>query len=189
MIPVVPAAHYTCGGIVVDMDARTTIHNLYAAGECSSTGLHGANRLASNSLLEAAVYAFRAFKHGAGAIKSIHFQENIPAWNSEGTRQPDEMVLITHNREELQKVMSNYVGIVRTNIRLKRAFDRLEMIYFETEELYKRTIVSAPLMELRNLVNVAYLIVKQAMERTENRGLHYNSDYANSTNINSVSSK
>ncbi len=186
MIPVVPAAHYTCGGITVNMQARTTIDYLYAAGECSSTGLHGANRLASNSLLEAAVYAYRAFTDAVERVHDISFQTNVPEWNPDGTHQPDEMILITHNLEELQKMMSNYVGIVRTNIRLKRAFDRLEMIYFETEELYKKTVVSAPLMELRNLVNVAYLIVKQAMERTENRGLHYNADFAKSVNVNSV---
>ncbi len=176
MIPVVPAAHYLCGGVVVDMSARTSIRNLYAAGECSSTGLHGANRLASNSLLEAAVYAHRAFEHCIEAVKTINFRNDIPEWNAEGARQPDEMVLITHNLNELQTVMSNYVGIVRTNIRLKRAFDRLEIIYAETESLYQKTIVSAPLMELRNLINVAYLIVKMAMARKENRGLHYNAD-------------
>lgn len=176
MIPVVPAAHYLCGGVIVDMDARTSIRNLYAAGECSSTGLHGANRLASNSLLEAAVYAHRAFLHCIEAVKTINFKDDIPDWNAEGTRQPDEMVLITQNLNELQSVMSNYVGIVRTNLRLKRAYDRLEIIYAETESLYKKTIVSAPLMELRNLINVAYLIVKMAMARKENRGLHYNAD-------------
>lgn len=176
MIPVVPAAHYLCGGVVVDMWARTSIQNLYAAGECSSTGLHGANRLASNSLLEAAVYAHCAFVHCIEAVKKIKFRNDIPEWNAEGTQQPDEMVLITHNLNELQTVMSNYVGIVRTNIRLKRAFDRLEIIYAETESLYQKTIVSVPLMELRNLINVAYLIVKMAMVRKENRGLHYNAD-------------
>lgn len=176
MIPVVPAAHYLCGGVVVDMWARTSIRNLYAAGECTSTGLHGANRLASNSLLEAAVYAHRAFVHCVEAIKKITHRNDIPEWNAEGTHQPDEMVLITHNLNELQTVMSNYVGIVRTNMRLKRAFDRLEIIYAETESLYQKTIVTAPLMELRNIINVAYLIVKMAMARKENRGLHYNAD-------------
>ncbi|MBK7968196.1 MAG: L-aspartate oxidase [Bacteroidetes bacterium] len=175
-IPVVPAAHYTCGGIVVDMNARTTIANLYAAGECSSTGLHGANRLASNSLLEAAVYAHRAFVHGSEAVKNISFNDQVPDWNASGTKLPEEMVLITHNLNELQKVMSDYVGIVRTNLRLKRAYDRLKIIYQETELLYQKTVVSVPLMELRNLINVAYLIVKGAMACTENRGLHYNTD-------------
>jgi L-aspartate oxidase len=176
MIPVVPAAHYTCGGIAVDMNGRTTIKNLYAAGECASTGLHGANRLASNSLLEAAVYAHRAFSHSHLLLNEICFCENIPDWNAEGTKQPDEMVLITHNLNELQNTMSNYVGIVRNNIRLKRALDRLHMLYMETEELYKKTVVSQALMELRNLINVAYLVVKGASARTENKGLHFNTD-------------
>jgi len=176
MIPVVPAAHYTCGGIEVDMDAASSIKNLYAAGECSSTGLHGANRLASNSLLEAAVYAHRAFVHGTEAIKNISIREGIPDWNAEGTTHPKEMVLITSTLDELQKVMNDYVGIVRTHTRLRRAFDRLKIIYLETEELYKNTIVSVPLLELRNLINVSYLIIKAAMERRENRGLHYNAD-------------
>ncbi len=176
MIPVVPAAHYTCGGIAVDMNGCSTIKNLYAAGECTSTGLHGANRLASNSLLEAAVYAYRAYDHGKDALPGIKHPENIPDWNAEDTRDPEEMVLITHNREELQHVMNDYVGIVRTNIRLKRAYDRLNMIYIETESLYKKTIVSVALIELRNLINVAYLIIKAAMERKENRGLHFNAD-------------
>lgn len=176
MIPVVPAAHYTCGGIVVNKDAQTSVKNLYAAGECSSTGLHGANRLASNSLLEAVVYAFRAFSHSHLLLNAISHCDHIPDWNAEGTRQPNEMVLITHNLNELQNTMSNYVGIVRNNIRLKRAFDRLHILYTETEDLYKKTVVSQPIMELRNLINVAYLVVKGASLRTENRGLHYNTD-------------
>lgn len=176
MIPVVPAAHYTCGGITVDMSGCTSIQNLYAAGECSSTGLHGANRLASNSLLEAAVYAYRAFSHGSPRIGKLDFRNDIPGWNAEGTHVPNEMILITHTLNELQTTMSSYVGIVRNNIRLKRAFDRLKIIHDETEELYRQTVVSQPIMELRNLINVAYLIVKQAMERKENIGLHYNTD-------------
>ena len=176
MIPVVPAAHYTCGGIAVDTNAQTTIKNLYAAGECSSTGLHGANRLASNSLLEATVYAYRAFSHSHELLNKINYRDDIPDWNSEGTRQPNEMVLITHNVNELQNIMSNYVAIVRSNIRLKRAFDRLHILYSETEEMYKKTVVSQPIMELRNLINVAYLVVKSATLRKENRGLHYNTD-------------
>jgi L-aspartate oxidase len=176
MIPVLPAAHYTCGGIVVDLHARSSIHNLYAAGECSSTGLHGANRLASNSLLEAAVYAHRAFLHATSHVTQIEINEAVPDWNAKGMVAPEEMVLITHNLNELQTVMSDYVGIVRTNLRLKRAYDRLAIIYSETEALYKKTVVSVPLMELRNLINVAYLIVKGAMAQKENRGLHYNLD-------------
>lgn len=177
MIPVVPAAHYTCGGITVDKNGCTTIKNLYAAGECSSTGLHGANRLASNSLLEAAVFAFRAFVHGSSVLNSISIRENVPNWNSVGTRVPVEMVLITYNLDELQKVMSDYVGIVRTDLRLKRALRRLNVIDTETESLYKKTVVSVPLMELRNLVNVGQLIINAAMERKDNRGLHFNADH------------
>lgn len=180
MIPVVPAAHYMCGGIQVDMNGCSSLKNLYAAGECSSTGLHGANRLASNSLLEASVYAHRAFVHGIEVLKETAFQNNIPDWNAEGTRLPVEMVLITHNLGELQQVMNDYVGIVRTDLRLKRAFDRLNTLYLETEELYKKTVVSVPLMELRNLINVSYLIIRSAMERRENRGLHFNADLVKS---------
>jgi L-aspartate oxidase len=176
MIPVVPAAHYMCGGIRVDKDARSTIRNLYAAGECTSTGLHGANRLASNSLLEAAVYAHRAFMHAKDAIQHIAFNDEVPDWDASGTRLPEEMVLITSTLEELQKVMSDYVGIVRTDTRLKRANDRLSIIYEDTEALYRKTIVSVSLMELRNLINVSYLIIKAAMLRRENRGLHFNAD-------------
>ncbi len=175
-IPVAPAAHYMCGGISVDENACTDIKNLYAAGECTRTGLHGANRLASNSLLEAVVFAHRAFLHSTAELKNASFKEGIPDWNAEGTTAPKEMILITQNRRELQALMSNYVGIVRNNTRLKRALDRLRIIYGETEALYERTIVSPALCELRNMINVAYLVTKAAMARTENRGLHYNSD-------------
>jgi L-aspartate oxidase len=176
MLPVLPAAHYTCGGIEVDVNALSSIRNLYAAGECTSTGLHGANRLASNSLLEAAVYAHRAFIHGSKALSTTAFRDDIPPWNSDETKAPEEMVLITHNLAELQLLMNDYVGIVRTNIRLTRAFDRLAIIYKENEELYKKSVLSVPLVELRNLINVAYLVVKAAMLRKENRGLHFNAD-------------
>ncbi len=177
MIPVVPAAHYICGGIHVDEWARSSIQNLYAAGECACTGLHGANRLASNSLLEALVFAHRASEDVTSKFHAIQFKKNIPAWNAEGTTQPNEMVLITHNRSELQNVMSNYVGIVRSDVRLKRALDRLRILYGETEALYERTVVSPSLCELKNLIGVAYLIVKFAMARKESVGLHYSSDY------------
>jgi L-aspartate oxidase len=176
LIPVVPAAHYLCGGIKVDMRARSSIRFLYAAGECSSTGLHGANRLASNSLLEALVYSHLAFLDGIQEMQFNPVRTDVPDWNADGTKQPDEMVLITHNLYELQTTMSNYVGIVRTNQRLQRAIDRLQIIYAETESLYKKTVVSVPLVELRNLINVAYLIVKAARQRKENRGLHFNLD-------------
>ncbi|MBP9789464.1 MAG: L-aspartate oxidase [Bacteroidia bacterium] len=177
MIPVVPAAHYICGGIVVDLDGRTSINNLYAAGECSCTGLHGGNRLASNSLLEALVYSDRASKDVISRFASIELCQNVPEWDSEGTVQPNELVLITSNLSELQIVMSNYVGIVRSDQRLKRAMDRLRIIYGETEGLYERTIVSPRLCELRNLISVAYLIVKFAQARKESVGLHYSTDY------------
>jgi len=177
MIPVVPAAHYICGGIVVDEFSRSSIRNLYAAGECACTGLHGANRLASNSLLEALVFAHRAAEVVVQRYKSIKIKSGVPDWNAEGTVQPNEMVLITGNLNELQIVMSSYVGIVRSNQRLKRAMDRLRIIYGETEALYGRTVVSQKLCELRNLIAVAYLIVKFAMARKESIGLHYSTDY------------
>lgn len=138
--------------------------------------MHGANRLASNSLLEAVVFSHRAWKHSIDKLGSISFRSEIPDWNAEGTTAPREMILITENIRELQALMTNYVGIVRSNTRLKRAMDRLRIIYGETEALYMRTTVSPPLCELRNMINVAYLIVKAAMARTENRGLHYNTD-------------
>nr|MBK9650280.1 L-aspartate oxidase [Bacteroidota bacterium] len=176
MIPVVPACHYMCGGIHVDENGCSSIANLYAVGECASTGLHGANRLASNSLLEALVFAHRAAKHSVDNLSSRTFNSTVPNWNAEGTTQPNEMILITENLNELQNVMSNYVGIVRSNQRLKRAMDRLRIIYGETEALYGRTVLSQKLCELRNLINVAYIIVKAAMVNPENKGLHYNLD-------------
>lgn len=179
-IPVAPAAHYICGGIHVDEYGQSDIKYLYAAGECARTGLHGANRLASNSLLEALVFSHRAYVHGVSECAEISFKENIPDWNAAGTTAPKEMILITENRRELQALMSNYVGIVRNNTRLKRALDRLRIIYGETEALYERTIVSPALCELRNMINLSYLVVKAAMARTENRGLHYNSDLVES---------
>jgi L-aspartate oxidase len=175
-IPVVPAAHYMCGGIEVDEHARSSIKNLYAIGECASTGLHGANRLASNSLLEALVFAHRAFLHSTEAVAKTSYKEHVPAWDAEGTTQPGEMVLITHNRKELQSVMSDYVGIMRSDTRLQRALDRTGMIFRETEALYEKTVISKELCELRNLINVSYQIIRAAMARKENTGLHYNTD-------------
>ena len=180
MIPVAPAAHYICGGIKVDELARSSIKNLYASGECACTGLHGANRLASNSLLEALVFSHRASVDAINKIKSINYCEEIPNWNAEGMVLNDEMVLITHALKELQSIMSNYVGIVRSNLRLKRALDRLEIIYRETEDIYDKSIISVRLCELRNLINIGYLIIKMAMDRKESRGLHYSLDYPNS---------
>ena len=176
MIPVVPAAHYTCGGIKIDEHGRTNIMNLYAAGECASSGLHGANRLASNSLLESLVFSHRASLDAIARLDGISFQENAPDWNAEGMVFNEEMILITQSLKELQMIMSSYVGIVRSDLRLKRALDRLETLYRETEELYNRSILSVKLCELRNLITVAYLIIKMAAARRESRGLHYSLD-------------
>ena len=176
-IPVAPAAHYLCGGIVVDENAQSSINRLYASGECACTGLHGANRLASNSLIEAVVYADAAAKHALSVIESIDLRGDVPNWNDEGTSLPEEMVLITQSAKEVGQIMSSYVGIVRSNLRLKRAFDRLEILYQETENLYQRSVVSREICELRNIINTGYLVIKQAMNRKESRGLHYTVDY------------
>ncbi len=177
-IPVVPAAHYCTGGIRVDLNGESSINRLYALGEASCTGLHGANRLASNSLIEAIVYADQAARHAGSLIGTVELQDGIPDWNAEGTAAPEEMILITQNVREMQQIMSNYVGIVRSNLRLERAMRRLETIWYETEELYARTTAERPLCELRNMITVGYLIIKQARERRESIGLHYSTDYA-----------
>lgn len=177
MIPVCPAAHYCCGGVVVDNNGESSIRRLYVLGESSCTGLHGANRLASNSLTEAVVYADLAAKHTATKIDKVDFQEGIPDWNFEGTAEAEEMVLVLQNRKELQAIMSNYVGIVRSNLRLERAMKRLAIIWQETEELYNRTKPCRELCELRNMTAVAYLTIKQAKECKESVGLHYTIDY------------
>lgn len=177
MIPVVPAQHYSCGGIKVDMDGQSSIDRLYSLGEASSTGLHGANRLASNSLLEAAVYAHRAAVHAGKRIKELTFEEKIPDWDFKGTAHLEEMVLITQSIKEVQMIMSNYVGIVRSNLRLDRAMVRLEILYQETEQLYKKSLISKKICELRNLINVGYIIIKHAIDRKESIGLHYSIDY------------
>lgn len=177
MIPVAPAAHYSCGGIKTDEWARTSIRNLYAAGECASTGLHGANRLASNSLLEAMVFGHRAYLDAVEKIGQVSFEEQLPDWKADGTSQPREMILITQSLKELQLLMSDYVGIVRTNIRLQRAMKRVDLLWEETEQLYETTTVSPQLCELRNMITAAYLVVKCAQFRHESRGLHYNTDY------------
>ena len=176
-IPVAPAAHYLCGGILVDLNGQSSIERLYAVGECSCTGLHGGNRLASNSLIEAVVYADAAAKHSLRVVDQYAYNEAIPEWNDEGTRSPEEMVLITQSMKEVNQIMSTYVGIVRSDLRLKRAWDRLDIIYEETESLFKRSVASREICELRNMVNVGYLIMRQAMERKESRGLHYTIDY------------
>jgi len=177
MIPVVPTCHYMCGGVKVNEQGQSSIINLYACGECTSTGLHGANRLASNSLLEAMVFAHRIHLEILKNIDSIPFATGIPDWNAKGTTAPKEMVLITQSLKELKEVMSSYVGIVRSNVRLKRAYDRLYLLYKETEELYMHTKVSPQLSELRNLLTIAYLVTKSGMIREESRGLHYTTDF------------
>ncbi|MFO8234628.1 MAG: L-aspartate oxidase [Bacteroidales bacterium] len=176
-IPVTPAAHYSCGGIKVDTEGRSTINRLYAIGEASSTGLHGANRLASNSLMEAVVYADRAARDSVNRITSVDYKEGIPQWDYSGTKYPEEMVMITQNFKEVHQIMSNYVGIVRSNLRLDRALKRLEIIHKETEDLYEKSILSKELCELRNLINVGFLVIKMAKEMKESRGLHYTLDY------------
>ena len=177
MIPVVPAAHYMCGGIKVDTSGQSSINRLYAIGEVSSTGLHGANRLASNSLIEALVYAHRSALHSAERISGLLFEDNIPDWDFEGTSHPEEMVLVTQNYKEMQTIMSNYVGIVRSDLRLGRALRRLEIIFEETEQLFRKSTLSRKICELRNLINVGYLVIKMANERHESLGLHYTIDY------------
>ena len=177
MIPVVPAAHYQCGGIEVDEFGRTSIKNLYACGECARTGLHGANRLASNSLLEAIVFAHRCFTDVEDKLMLIDIPQNIPDWNAEGTTVPREQILITHTRKELRDLMSDYVAIVRSNERLERASKRINILYHETERLYEDAVLSPQLCELRNLITIAFLITRQSLERKENRGTFFNIDF------------
>ena len=172
-----PAAHYLCGGIKVDLDGQSSIKRLYAIGECSCTGLHGGNRLASNSLIEAVVYADAAAKHAMSVLDRYDFNEDIPEWNDEGTISTEERILITQSMKEVNQIMEAYVGIVRSNLRLVRAWNRLDILYEETERLFKRVKASREICELRNMINVGYLITRQAMERKESRGLHYTIDY------------
>lgn len=174
-IPVVPAAHYTCGGIVTDLDGRTDISNLYAIGETSCTGLHGANRMASNSLLECIVFA----KAAANDIK-INFnldKSSVPEWDNSKVIKAGENILINHNWDASRRLMWNYVGIVRSNDRLKKAKDKMKLITSEVKEFYKNYEVTSDFLELRNLVLVSELIIKSAIKRRESRGLHYNLDY------------
>ncbi|MCA1756225.1 MAG: L-aspartate oxidase [Bacteroidales bacterium] len=176
-IPVIPAAHYMCGGIKVDLNGESSIRRLYALGEVSSTGLHGANRLASNSLIEALVFAERAFLHSSARLSSLQHMEGLPEWDFEGTSHPEELVLVTQNYKEVQAIMSNYVGIVRSDLRLNRALKRLVIIFNETEDLYRKSTLSRRLCELRNLINAGYLVIKMANDRHQSLGLHYNIDY------------
>jgi len=177
-IPVVPAAHYSCGGVVTDVDGRTSIGGLYAAGEVSMTGVHGANRLASNSLLEALVFSDRA-AHSCVELGKENGKTTprIREWDDSGTLNAEEWILISHNRREIQQIMWDYVGIVRSTHRLERAMRRLDLIRQEVESFYKRTKVTEPLIELRNLAQCAYLIIRCAMARKESRGLHVTTDY------------
>ena len=176
-IPVAPAAHYLCGGIKVDLDARSSINRLYAVGECACTGLHGGNRLASNSLIEAVVYADQAARHASSLLDRVEIQEGIPDWDFEGTQHTEEMLMIIQSKREMQTIMSNYVGIVRSNLSLKRAMHRLEILWQETEELYNKTKPNRELCELRNMIAIAYLVIKQGREIKESVGCHYNADY------------
>jgi L-aspartate oxidase len=175
-IPVVPAAHYACGGVSTDLEGRTTIPGLWAIGECAHTGLHGANRLASNSLLEGLVFGHRA----AGALKDVERKKawpEVPDWNVGEAGTPDEAVVITQNWDELRRLMWNYVGIVRSNKRLQRAARRIALLQEEIAEYYWRYFVTRDLLELRNIATVAQLIVDCALSRKESRGLHYTIDY------------
>ena len=177
-IPVVPAAHYACGGVMVDQFARTSLRGLYACGEVSMTGLHGANRLASNSLLEAVVYANRAAINIKEFLHSYSAEiPDIPDWDDSGTLSSDEKILITHSSKEVKQIMWDYVGIVRSNLRLNRAERRIHNIFMETENLYRRTKVFESILELRNIIACAHIIIKSAKMRKESRGLHYTLDY------------
>ncbi len=181
MIPVTPACHYMCGGIEVNEYGKSSIKQLYACGECSSTGLHGANRLASNSLLEALVFAHRIYMNASDTFKNYKIPQHIPDWNDKDTQLSNEDILVTHNLREMQKIMSDYVGIVRSDFRLERAMRRLGLLYEETESFYKKTRLSVKLCELRNLIQVSFIVIKSAMLRKESRGLHYTTDYPNHT--------
>lgn len=178
-IPVVPSAHYMCGGVLTDLWGRTTIEGLYASGEVACTGVHGANRLASNSLLEAVVFSKRAFENA-----KVYFEKNrknplpeVPPWDDKGTFNQEEWVLISHDQREIQRLMWDYVGIVRSDERLDRAERRIALIANDIEAFYKKTKVTPLLLELRNIASVAHLIIRCAQFRKESRGLHYTTDY------------
>jgi len=174
---------YICGGIVTNLNGRTSVNKLYALGEAAMTGVHGANRLASNSLLEALVFADTASKdcRKLFAKKRVIKIKDIPPWDESGTVNTEEWILISQNRTEIKQIMSNYVGIVRSNLRLHRALRRIKLIKKETENFYKKTKVTRELIELRNMTLIAFLIIKSALKRKESRGLHYNTDYPNTS--------
>ncbi len=177
LVPVVPAAHYSCGGVVTDLNGRTSINSLYACGEVSMTGVHGANRLASNSLLEAVVFTKRAVED----VKKLNLHKqtipSIPPWDDSGTFNSEEWILISHDRKEIQQLMWDYLGIVRSDLRLNRAYRRISVILKEVMNFYKKTKVTEPLIELRNLAICAEIIIRSALSRKESRGLHYTTDY------------
>ncbi len=184
-VPVVPAAHYICGGVLTDLEGRCSLKGLYVTGEAACTGVHGANRLASNSLLEALVFSDRACKSAVNYLDSLTAPlPDIPAWNIEGTFDHEEWVLISHDQREIQRLMWDYVGIVRSDERLKRAERRINLIAGEIEGFYKKTSITPALLELRNIACIASLIIRSALFRKESRGLHYTTDYAETDDAN-----
>jgi len=179
-IPVVPAAHYLCGGIMTSLDGQTSMQNLFACGETAHTGVHGANRLASNSLLEALVFSYRISRKLKTKNKKDFEDVIIPEWDETGVLNMDEWFLIKHNLQQIQSLMWNYVGIVRSKQTLQRAYRRINLIYEETENYYQRTKISSDLLELRNMAAIAYMIILSALRRNESRGCHYMEDFPES---------